>query len=184
MKDNDVLVKILNMVKIIVVLLAVILVILVIGVSKMYSTGENDLNNSDETGYNTEYDVSSFDEIVAGDIKKSTKNKTKVIFIGRESCGWCAAFLPNLWDAQDEYGFTTLYIDLAKIIDFSSNSITDQDAFDILSELTGDEYDGYMEENLGSTPMILVVKDNEIIKAQTGYSEYDTFKSMLDEVGL
>lgn len=185
MKENEVLVKILNMSKIITGLLIVILVVLIIGVSKMDNVGEENTNSSnEEVEYNTNYDVSMFEEIEASALKSSTKGKTQVVYIGRESCGWCAAFLPNLWDAQDEYDFTTLYIDIAKIIDFSNGDIIDQESYDILNKLTGEGYETYMEENFGSTPMILIIKDNKIIGGQTGYSEYDGFKKTLEEAGL
>ena len=45
-------------------------VALVIGVSKMYSTGEEDFNNTVDSQYNTNYDVSMFKEISANEIKK------------------------------------------------------------------------------------------------------------------
>ena len=184
MKENEILIKILNMSKIIIGLLVLILIVLTIGVSKMDNVGEESINNTTETEYNTDYDVSMFEEIEASDLKKSTKGKTKVVYIGRESCGWCAAFLPNLWDAQKEFDFTTLYIDIAKIIDFSDGAVIDQDSFDILMKLSGKGYESYMEDNFGATPMILVIKDNKIIGGQTGYSEYDAFKKILDEAGL
>ena len=101
----------------------------------------------------------------------------QVIYIGRETCSWCAAFLPNLWDAQEKFGYKTLYIDIAKIIDFSNGSILNQGDYDILASLTGEEYEGYMDENLGATPMVLIMKDNKIVGAQTGYSEYETFET-------
>ena len=59
-----------------------------------------------------------------------------------------------------------------------------QDEYDLLTSLTGDGYETYMEENLGATPMILIMKDNKIINAQTGYTEYETFKSFLNESGI
>ena len=168
----------------IIVLLCAILLVLTIGVSRMFTSNNESNTETTNTEYNTKYDVSMFKEITASKIKKETKDKLSVIYIGRETCGWCAAFLPNLWDAQEEYGFKTLYIDLAKIIDFNANTISDQDAFDILSKLTGEDYEGYMEENLGATPMILIIKDNKIINALTGYTEYEPFKTLLNDSGF
>lgn len=185
MKEKELLEKILKLVKVIMFLLLGILLVLIIGVSKLY-VGSNNENTSvtESSEYNTDYDVSPFKEISAKNIEKETKGKLSVVYIGRESCGWCAAFLPNLWNAQDEYGFTTLYVDLAKIIDFNKNTIKDEEAYNVLLKLTGDKYDGYMEENLGATPMILVMKDNKIISAQTGYSEYEAFETLLSDAGL
>ena len=182
MKDKDILVKIYKLGQIIIALLISILLVLIIGVSKLYSNNTNESNN--ETEYNTKYDVSMFKEISASDIETETKDKLSVIYVGRETCGWCAAFLPNLWQAQEEYGYETLYIDIAKIIDFSNNDVLDQDSYDIMLGITGDSYDGYMEENFGSTPMILIMKDNKIIGAQTGYSEYEDFEKILNDSGI
>ena len=168
----------------ILVILICILIALVIGISKLYSTDNvsNTSTNNEET-YNTNYDVSMFKEIEAKDIKTETKKTKQVIYVGRETCGWCAAFLPMLWKAQEKYDYQTLYIDIAKIIDFNTNSIKDQDAYDIMMELNGEDYEGYMSENFGATPMILVVENGEIISAQTGYSEYDYFEKILEQAG-
>lgn len=185
MKENEILKKILKLGRIIVVLLAAILIVLTIGVSKLYSNGSTGSTTSTkENEYNTEYDVSMFKEISASNIKNETKGKLSVVYIGRSTCSWCAAFLPNLWQAQEDYGYTTLYVDIAKIIDFENGGILDEDAYAIMMDLTGKNYDGYMEENFGATPMILIIKDNKIINAQTGYSEYDAFKTVLNEAGI
>lgn len=188
MKEKDLMIKLINIGKIIIGLLGVILIVLIIGVSKMYSNNKVDTNSNNtqesETEYNTNYDVSMFKEIEAEDLKDETKGKLRVVYIGRETCGWCAAFLPNLWTAQEDYKFETLYIDIAKIIDFSNGNIIDQDEYNTLSSLTGKEYENYMKENLGATPMILIMKDNKIVGAQTGYSEYENFETILNNAGI
>lgn len=185
MKENELLLKLVKINKLIMILLIAILILLTMGVSKMYATKDTSNNaTSEESEYNTDYDVSMFDEIKAKDVKSKTKNKLQVVYIGRETCGWCAAFLPNLWEAQDEFDFTTLYIDIAKIIDFSNGDVIDQNSYDILNALTGEGYEDYMSENLGATPMILIIKNNKIVRAHTGYSEYDTFKTVLNEAGI
>lgn len=186
MKENEILLKILKLGRIIVVLLAVILIVLTIGMSKLYSSNkvETNSNTTEESEYNTDYDVSMFEEIKASDIKSKTKGALKVVYVGRESCGWCAAFLPNLWQAQEDYKFTTLYVDIAKIINFNDGTIIDENAYATMMDLTGDDYKGYMEENFGATPMILIIKDNKIINAQTGYSEYADFETLLNNAGI
>ena len=188
MKDNEILLKTLNLLKIILGLLIVIIILLVVGVSKLYDNNtsthsDNNTNTNSEENYNTNYDVSMFEEIEAKDISSKTKKTKQVIYVGRETCGWCTAFLPNLWQAQEDYDFTTLYIDIAKIINFNNNTISDQDAYDTMMALTGDDYEEYMEENFGATPMILVIEKGKIIAAQTGYSEYESFKPILENAG-
>jgi len=185
MKENELLLKLVKINKLIVILLISILILLTMGVSKMYTNSEkSDATSSAESEYNTEYDVSMFTEIEAKDVKSKTKNQLQVVYIGRETCGWCAAFLPNLWDAQEKFDFTTLYIDIAKIIDFSTGDVIDQDSYDILNDLSGEGYEEYMSENFGATPMILIIKDNKIVGAHTGYSEYEAFKTVLTDAGI
>lgn len=181
--EKEVLNKIYKLGKYILLMLFLILIVLVIGVSKMYTSSTNS-TNTEESDYNTNYDVSMFKEITASDIKKETKNKLSVVYIGRSTCSWCSAFLPNLWDAQEKYGYTTLYIDIAKIIDFDNGGILDQNAYDLMTTLTGDGYEDYVSKNFGSTPMILIIKDSKIIGAQTGYSEYDEFEKVLNNAGI
>ena len=181
MKDKEILVKIFKLEKITVVLLSIILVFILAGLFMIYNEFKPDKTDNE---YNTKYDVSMFNEISASDIESVTKDNLTVIYIGRSTCGWCAAFLPNLWDAQKEFGYTTQYIDIAKIIDFENGGISDQDSYDIMLSLTGDGYDDYMSEHFGSTPMILIMKDNKIIGAQTGYSEYDDFVKVLNDAGI
>ena len=94
------------------------------------------------------------------------------------------SILPRLQKAQKEYGYETLYVDIAKIIDFSNGDVIDQDSYDTMMTLTCDDYYGYMKENFGSTPMILIIKDNKIIGAQTGYSEYEDFEKVLNDAGI
>lgn len=186
MKESELLAKILKVNKLIIILLIAILILLTLGVSKMYYNGNNNAEEtaSAESQYNTDYDVSMFEEIKASDVKNKTKKDIQVIYIGRSTCSWCAAFLPTLWEAQEKYGYTTLYIDIAKIIDFSTGSVTDQDSFDTLNALKGNGYETYMEENFGATPMVLIVKDNKIIGASTGYSEYEAFVKVLNDAGI
>lgn len=182
--EKDLLNKIYKLGKYILLMLLLILIVLVIGVSKMYSSNGSSENDSTESEYNTNYDVSMFKEINASDLKNETKGKLRVVYIGRSTCGWCSAFLPNLWDAQEKYEYTTLYIDIAKIMDFEKGGITDQTSYDIMTKLTGKGYEDYVKKNFGSTPMILIMKDNKIVGAQTGYSEYEEFEKLLNNSGI
>lgn len=182
--EKDLLNKIYKLGKCILLMLLLILIVLVVAVSKMYTSNNNGENASNETEYNTDYDISMFKEINASDLKNETKGKLSIVYIGRSTCGWCSAFLPNLWDAQEKYGYTTLYIDIAKIIDFENGGILDQGSYDTMTKLTGNGYEEYVSKNFGSTPMILIMKDNKIVGAQTGYSEYSDFEKVLTNAGI
>ena len=42
-----------------------------------------------------------------------------MIYIGRSTCGYCVQFVPVLTQVQKELGgYTTYYIDIAKILEF------------------------------------------------------------------
>ena len=156
------------------------------GYSNFSSTGGNngeESNNGEGTA--ADYDTSMFTEIKASDIVKQTKGKAKVVYIGRATCSWCAKLLPHLQKAQKDLNFKTLYIDIAKMIDFNTNMAIDQEAINLISNLaTSDDLQGYMDENFGATPMVLVIKDSKIIAAQTGYTEYAALKSFLNANGF
>lgn len=184
MKENEIILnKIHKLLKLIVILFSATLIVLSIGVSS-YINNNKKSETTTESEYNTDYDVSMFKEIKASELKKNTKDLS-VVYIGRSTCSWCAAFLPRLWEAQEEYGYKTLYIDIAKIMDFTNNGeILDQKAYNIMINLTGKNYETYVKDNFGATPMILIMKNNKIVGAQTGYSEYEEFKKVLNEAGI
>ena len=184
MKENEIILnKIYKLLKLIVILFSATLIVLSIGVSS-YINNNKKSETTTESEYNTDYDVSMFKEIKASELKKNT-NDLSVVYIGRSTCSWCAAFLPRLWEAQEEYGYKTLYIDIAKIMDFTNNGeILDQKAYNIMINLTGKNYETYVKDNFGATPMILIMKNNKIVGAQTGYSEYEEFKKILNDAGI
>ena len=184
MKENEIILnKIYKLLKLIVILFSATLIVLSIGVSS-YINNNKKSETTTESEYNTDYDVSMFKEIKASELKKNT-NDLSVVYIGRSTCSWCAAFLPRLWEAQEEYGYKTLYIDIAKIMDFTNNGeILDQKAYNIMINLTGKNYETYVKDNFGATPMILIMKNNKIVGAQTGYSEYEEYKKILNDAGI
>lgn len=184
MKENEIILnKIYKLLKLIVILFSATLIVLSIGVSS-YINNNKKSETTTESEYNTDYDVSMFKEIKASELKKNTKDLS-VVYIGRSTCSWCAAFLPRLWEAQEEYGYKTLYIDIAKIMDFTNNGeILDQKAYNTMINITGKNYETYVKDNFGATPMILIMKNNKIVGAQTGYSEYEEFKKVLNESGI
>lgn len=204
MEENNELKTIKRNQYIIMILIAIVIVILLIigsGSNKNNregtwesNTGQD--NNQTQTGNQSQdnnesqintYDVSSFKEISATQLENESKSSTKVVYVGRSSCGYCTAFLPAIKQAQEEYNYQTLYIDIAKIIDFTSSEfkILDQKSYDSIMNLsTTDEYKGYLEENFGATPMIIVLKDKKVIGIEVGYVEYSELKSFLNSHGI
>lgn len=132
-----------------------------------------------------EYDVSKFNEISASDIAKVSKDKTILLYIGRSTCGYCVQYVPILQEVQDKYGkYTTYYLDIAKIYDYSRGVKLDEDAESIMLNLkTSDSQKGVMN-NFGSTPMTLVIKNGKVVDSIIGYVDAGTLDSMVVENGL
>lgn len=134
------------------------------------SEGES-TTDTEETG---EYDVSMFNEKTTTETIESINNgNTEIIYIGRSTCGYCVKFLPILQEAQENFGYTTTYIDLTEM--------TTDDQTNLLAL---DNEDGYISENFGYTPMVLIFKDGKLVNGWVGYAEYETFASFLTENGI
>lgn len=175
-----------NATLILVVIMAILAIInlsiLVSNNSGQTTTNEDLTPNSTDTS--ADYDVSEFDEIKSSDLSKESKNKTIVVYIGRSSCGYCVQFVPILKSVQEKYNFTTKYIDIAKIIDYNSSSISDQDAYNLLTNMkTNSEQKGIMEQ-FGSTPMTLVIKNNTIVDSIVGATDESTLTKLIEDNGF
>ena len=82
---------------VVITIISVLLLIFVLadGTDKSNSSSSN--NNSNEaTEVSEDYDVSEFKEIKAQDIKKESKGKNILIYVGRSTCGYCIQYVPVL----------------------------------------------------------------------------------------
>ena len=124
------------------------------------------------TPTNTEYDVSSFTEISYDDFLEKYKGSDQsLIYIGRSTCIHCINFVPVLKEAQNKYDYKTYYLDISKIKEDEYNSIMKLNSF--------------FDENFGMTPMVIIVKNNNIIENGTflGEADIDTFSKFIEKVG-
>ena len=169
----------LNAIKIILCLILIVLVVNVVLVSinmnkNVSSTNDNTVEHGEEI---PEYDVSEFNELSYSEYKKTIKSKgTHVIYIGRETCGYCAMFIPTMVEAQEKYGFKTNYLDISKIFNFETNSVIDQTAYDEMSK-----FNDFFEENFLATPMVVIFKDGKYVDGTLGYQDIDTYSSFLEK---
>jgi thiol-disulfide isomerase/thioredoxin len=170
---------------IIIIALLLVNIMLVIGMASnsdfSTSSSKND-NNSDEKKDTGEHDISKLREISAGELASSTKRKNTVVYVGRDSCGWSVDFMPVLNQAIDEFGLQVLYIDVAKILDYSGSGIKDQGSYEVMMNLPAvEEMANYMSEKFGATPMMLIMRDGKIIDTHTGYTDLATLSSFLEK---
>lgn len=146
--------------------------------SSTSNSGSNNGNGSQTvTQTSSDYDVSMFKEIdINGFMSLYNGPEKSVIYIGRPTCGYCVKFLPSLQRAQSEFGYQTYYYDTDKL--------TADDYYAIIA------LNSFLEENFGSTPMVLVVQNGQILSANNdgqgwvGYAEYDQFAQYLKNLGF
>ncbi len=123
--------------------------------------------NETETSY--DYDVSMFKTIDEDEfVNKYNGSELSVVYFGRATCGYCVQFLPVLQQAQSDYGYKTLYVDIEKVSD--STKIINLDSF--------------FASYYGSTPTVVLVKDGKVVDSQVGYTDYSTFASFLEDNGF
>ena len=181
-QDNSpILNKILICLYIIIALLAINVVISALkGTNWTLSSSSGD-DTGNETGTPTvnetaEYDVSNFKTITPDEFLKAYKgDKPQLIYLGRENCGFCVKFVPVLNEAQKNYNFKTLYLD----INTANNSVNPEGMNKII-ELNEEFFTGE-NTRYGITPMTLIVKNGEIVDYQIGYSEYSTLEALVSK---
>lgn len=128
-----------------------------------------------ETSENVDYDVSMFTSVTADTLGDAVSEDTaKIVYIGRDSCGYCVQFLPVLQQAQEDYDYETLYLDITTV-----TTTEQQDKI-----LAFDNEEKFLEENFGGTPMVLLMKDGKLVDTWIGYAEYSEYSAWLEENGF
>ena len=94
----------------------------------------------------------------------------QVVYIGRSGCGYCRLFLDALRQAQTNFKYKTLYIDLDKV---TTEGATKMKAIS-----------DSVSKSFGSTPMVIVYKDGEYKDMWLGYAEYSSFETYLLGLGM
>lgn len=124
-----------------------------------------------------EYDASKYTEVDYKGLKNVMKEDgTHVIYFGRETCSFCAMFIPVMNEAQEKYGFKTYYFDVTRVWNYNTNTVVDQTAYE---ELTG--INDFFEENFLATPMVVIYKDGKYVDGTMGYQEIDTYSAFLEK---
>ncbi len=181
-KDRDEIYNLLTKIKTIVIVIVVLTGINTIVLLTTNLNGNPSQNYKGEQGQpSIDYDLSAFEIVNAKDLVSKTKNKKVVVYVGRDSCGWCVEFAPVLTEATNLYKLKTLYIDIEEIFN-NVGGFKDEKAYNAMIDLDAvSGFENYMEENLGVTPMLLVMENGKIVDAQTGYQELDGLKDFLEK---
>jgi len=161
----------------IIVLVLVLNMVVFININNNISKLSGVNNIPEEQEEIPEYDVSAFKQVSYSEYEDLISSKgTHVIYIGRDTCGFCAMFIPVMEAAQEKYGFTTNYLDISTVFDFEKNSVINQTAYDKMST-----FNDFFEENFLATPMVVIFKDGKYVDGTMGYQEIDAYSSFLEK---
>ncbi|MEG0026259.1 MAG: thioredoxin family protein [Bacilli bacterium] len=117
------------------------------------------------------YDVTAFKTIDVNGLEEAFNSENiQVIYFGRSTCGYCVKYLPILKQAQSEFDYQTLYVDVTTVDEEQTKTIK--------------ELDDFLKENYGTTPLVILVKDGKLIKGNVGYLEYEQYAKFLTDNGL
>lgn len=186
MKIEEYLNKIYTM---LIIVLAISIMSLLIGLVNYSNTKGNTTTNETLTPSNngsstSDYDVSMFNAVSVSDILKflGTSNKeTHILYLGRSTCSACVAFLPNLQATQKEMNFTTDYLDITTVDTTSDDykKFSNLLSKEITQTVNGTSETGKISEFYGYTPMIIVVKNGEVVDAIVGSYSKDNLQTFL-----
>jgi hypothetical protein len=89
----------------------------------------------------------------------------------------------NLSDSEKATVLELLGVD--NIEHYNVAYITNAEEFDTLSNLTGKgEWETFAAENVGGTPLTLIIKNNKVIGGISGYTETENVVSAFKDAGL
>lgn len=133
------------------------------------------------------YDVSSFTTLsLNGVLNLFDKKGTNVLYLGRSTCSACVSFLPTLKEAQQEYKYTTNYLDITTVNTASDEykKFMEKLTKEITENINGTEKTGKISEFYGYTPMVIIIKDGKAVDASVGAYNITNFKKFLNKNGI
>ena len=131
------------------------------------SSTNNSSNDSsdiseDEQGDLNEIDIDEYLDLKEGD-------EASIIYIARPTCHYCQEMEPIVKNIVYEYGVTFNYL--------NTDELDDEGQAEFIKS------DDYFSEGYG-TPLLLVVKDDEIVDIQEGLNNKDTTVNFFKDNGL
>lgn len=155
-----------KVVRIIGIVLFVLIVILgAIGISYIKNDSSNKVTDKTVTLENAGFNEVTIDEYLS----LINEDKQNIILIARPTCGYCEKFTPILKQAMDDMNLTINYIDTDKL--------TQDDWTKFEASLT------YLTSEEWGTPLVLIVKNGEVVADNGGYVELSTIKAFFKANG-
>jgi len=152
-------------------LLYIVLILLIINILTTILVNGN---VEEKPLYNENFDTSSFTTIKLEDIEEYVdKEEYKLLLIGKPNCEYTAKMVPLLKKAQEEFSYETLYVDLREVTEDGQEEL-----------FKYDDSTNFIKEYIGTTPFIIVFKENKMVDTWVGYQDYAKFEQFLVSIGL
>lgn len=176
--------KLMISIYIIIILLIINVICNIVLISKLTPQDNTTTSNtSTKTSDDSSYDVSMFTSLMPVDITKKIKNGDEfVLYIGQEKCTYCQKMLPTLQQAQSNYGYETVYLNVASSGVTSSNEYAEMAKLLNVKKTSNGETKEFGEFKV--TPMIAVIKNGKMVDGMIGYNTYDNFAKFLEDSGI
>ena len=132
-------------------------------------------NSYKNVSKNGEYNTSMFNEIGLDGLEELKSNsQTQVLFICSANYKECVDFLPTVQIAQNEYGYTTYYL--------QADVLNSEEAQKLLLEF--DNKDEFIRKALGQIPLVLSVKNGKMVQGWVGVSNVNDFRQFIEASGI
>ncbi len=144
------------------------------GSSQSNSSSESESSQS-STQQNSGYDTSAFNQIKPDDIATLSKNKTIVVWVGYQECGYCQAYAPVMTQVTKDFGITANYIDISTIT---------QDEWNVVLNLKGKGDWKDVSSKFEGTPFTIIVKNGTVIGGISGSTTAEGLEAVFEDAGL
>ena len=131
------------------------------------SSTNNSSNDSSDISEDEQADLNEIDIDEYLDLKEGSE--ASIIYIARPTCHYCQEMEPIVKNIVYEYGIEVNYLNTDELDDEGQSKLI--------------KSDDYFSEGYG-TPLLLVVKDDEIVDIQEGLNDKDTTVNFFKDNGL
>ncbi len=131
------------------------------------SSTNNSSNDSSDISEDEQADLNEIDIDEYLDLKEGSE--ASIIYIARPTCHYCQEMEPIVKNIVYEYGIEVNYLNTDELDDEGQSKLI--------------KSDDYFSEGYG-TPLLLVVKDDEIVDIQEGLNNKDTTVNFFKDNGL
>lgn len=160
----------------------IIALLLINTICSFIALSRNPQTNQDSASNELEYDVSMFEKLSPSEItKKIKKGDLFVLYIGRSDCTYCRKMLPTLQEAQKNYNYKTVYLDINSVNISSSEYKEMASLLDVIMNANG-ETKKFGEFQV--TPMVAILNSGKMVDGMIGFNTYDNFVEFLEKSGV